>query len=135
MTKITTITELMEYLEDNHDGAYGLRGASKTDMSHNYAEGDFMEKSLDLSDERDCDYSEDTELLKGTCAIGVSDLMFEKELSERYDNAKGYANCHHKTNTVYLVCGEYYEYGEDQGESILWNWEGGARIIATVEIA
>lgn len=130
MKKITTVAELMDELTKS--GYFGLRGASEHDIE--IADRGYLDCSLDLFDRRDCDYDEDADLLSGTSAISVNDFMSEDELTARYNDALGYAQNHHGTNTVYLLSDDCKEYGEDENEVILGHNGYGADIVAIVEL-
>ncbi len=115
-------------------GYYGFRGASERDLEI-LQEGEYLYASLDLWDERDCDYSDDAEKLNGTSAITITEYMDMDELKKWYDYAKGYADNHHGTGVVLFVYGDFSDYGDDEHESVLrCDFEDGAKVIAEVAL-
>lgn len=135
MREFKTAQEIVDYMEANF-AQYGVRGASERDEQANYNEGDFMGFSLDLCDERDCEYDEDAEELDGTCAIGINQMMYDDDVAKAVEMARGYAGNHHCTNIVYLICGKDSEYGADEQEVIINNSDitgyRGAQVVGVV---
>ncbi len=130
MKTITTIEELMEIL--NNSKNYGLRGASEHDIE--IADRGYLDCSLDIWDERNCDYDENADKLNGTSAIYVSNEIGEVEVINRYNMAKGYAKNHHMTNIVYLISDRSFEWGIDDNEIVLGHNGYGADVEAIVEL-
>lgn len=125
------LEQVLEIMESN-TGYYGFRGASKRDLEV-LKNGEYLDASLDLWDERDCDYRKDTDKLNGTSAITVTEYMDMDELKNRHEYAKVYADNHHKTGIVLLVYGDNSEYGDDEREVVLkCDFENGAKVIAEV---
>lgn len=125
------LDEIMEMMEQNA-GYYGLRGASKHDLEM-LKNREYLDASLDLWNERDCDYQEDAERLNGTSAICITEYMGIDELKKWYDYAKGYADNHHGTGVVLFVYGDNSDYGDDEHEVLLkCDFESGAKVVAEV---
>jgi hypothetical protein len=77
----------------------------------------------------DWDYENDIrseELLDGTCAVGIWNIEEESEVIEKAQEHVGdYAE-----DYIYLVTGESYEYGADDGEIIITE----CRVIGVIEL-
>lgn len=130
MKKIN-LEQVMEIMEQQ-TGYFGFRGASRHDLEA-LKDREYLDASLDLWDERDCDYQENADKLNGTSAICITEYMDVDELKKIYDYAKGYADNHHGTGVVLFVYGDTCEYGDDDREVILRaDFENGAKIIAEV---
>lgn len=134
MKTITTVEELMNELENGGYNYYGLRGASEHDLEILDSGRDYLDCSLDLWDERDCDLKDDVDCLNGTSAIFVDDYMSLDVLKDRYTTALGYATNHHGTQTVYLLGDKNGEYGDDEGEIVLGSNGCGADVLAIVNL-
>lgn len=132
MKTITTVEELMNELENGGYNYYGLRGASEHDKEILDSGRDYLDCSLDLWGERDCDFEDDVDCLNGTSAISVNDYMSLDELKERYNKALGYATNHHGTQTVYLLADKNGDYGDDEHEVVLGSNGCGADVLAIV---
>lgn len=129
--KKMNLEQIMEIMEQN-TGYYGFRGASKRDLEI-LKNNEYLSASLDLWDERDCDYQEDTKRLNGTSAITINEYMDMNNLRKWYDYAKGYADNHHGTGIVLFAYGDNNDYGDDEHEVLLkCDFEEGAKIIAEV---
>lgn len=127
------LEEVMEIMEQE-TGYYGFRGASRRDLEI-LKGGEYLDASMDLWDERDCDYQEDADKLNGTSAICITEYMDMDELKKWYDYAKGYADNHHETSVVLFVYGDYSDYGYDEHETMLrCDFEDGAKVIAEVAL-
>lgn len=125
------LEQVMEIME-RETGSYGFRGASKHDLEL-LENGEYLDASLDLWDERDCDYQEDAERLNGTSAICITEYMDAEELRGRYNYTRGYADNHHGTGVVLFVAGDHEEYGDDEHEVVLrCDFEDGAKVVAEV---
>ncbi len=123
--------QVMELMEQE-TGNYGFRGASKHDLE-TFKDGGYLDASLDLWDERDCDYQEGADRLNGTSAICITEYMAIDELKKWYDYAKGYADNHHGTGVVLFVYGDNSDYGYDDHEVLLkCDFEDGAKVVAEV---
>ena len=125
------LEQIMEAME-RETGNYGFRGASKRDLEI-LKDGEYLDASLDLWDERNCDYQDGAERLNGTSAIGINEYMGIDEVKKWYDYAKGYADNHHKTGVVLFVYGDNSDCGDDDHEIVLkCDFESGAKVIAEV---
>ncbi len=125
------LEQVMEIME-RETGNYGFRGASQRDLDLT-ASGEYLDASLDLWDERDCDYQEDVERLNGTSAISINEYMEMDEIRKWYEYAKGYADNHHGTGVVLFVYGDNSDYGYDEHEVLLkCDFEEGAKVMAEV---
>lgn len=129
--KKMSLEEVMEIME-RETGYYGFRGASRHDLE-TLKDREYLDASLDLWDERDCDYQEDADKLNGTSAICITEYMDVDELKKWFDYAKGYADNHHGTGVVLFVYGDYSDYGDDEHETVLrCDFEDGAKVIGEV---
>lgn len=129
--KKMSLNEVMEIMEQEM-GNYGFRGASKHDLEV-LQNSEYLDASLDLWDERDCDYQEDADKLNGTSAISITEYMDMDELKKWYDYAKGYADNHHETGVVLFVYGDDSDCGTDDHEVVLkCDFESGAKVVAEV---
>lgn len=129
--KKMNLNQVMDLMEQE-TGNYGFRGASKRDLEI-LKEREYLDASLDLWNERDCEYRDDAEKLNGTSAICITEYMDMDELKKMYDNAKGYADNHHNTGIVLFVYGDTSEYGDDDNEVLLkCDFEDGAKVVAEV---
>lgn len=135
MRKITTIEELIEELETVSYNYYGLRGATAHDLEIIASGRDYLDCSQDNWAERDCDWHDEAEMLNGTSALAVDEYMADSELMQRYNDALGYAQCHHTTQVVLLVADKCAEEGTDPNEIVIGSNGCGANVIAVVEIA
>ena len=129
--KKMNLNQIMDMME-LETGYYGFRGASKRDLEI-LQDGEYLDASLDLWNERDCDYKEDVDRLNGTSAICITEYMDMDELKKWYDYAKGYAENHHNTGIVLFVYGDSCDSGDDKNEALLkCDFEDGAKVIAEV---
>lgn len=130
--KKMSLKEVMETMEQEA-GYYGFRGASRHDLE-TLKGRECLDASLDLWDERDCDYQEgDSDKLNGTSAICITEYMEMDELKKWFNYAKGYADNHHGTGVVLFVYGDYSDCGDDEHETVLkCDFEDGAKVIAEV---
>lgn len=127
------LEQVMDIME-RETGCYGFRGASKRDLEI-LKKSEYLKASIDLWDERDCDYKEDRDTLNGTSAICITEYMEMDELKKRYDYTKGYADNHHDTGVVLFVYGDSSDYGDDEREILLkCDFEEGAKVIAEVAL-
>lgn len=127
------LEQIMDMMEQE-TGSYGFRGASKHDLEI-LKDGEYLDASLDLWDERDCDYKEDVDRLDGTSAIVITEYMDMDELKKMYDYTKGYADNHHGTGVVLFVYGDYSDYGDDEHETVLrCDFCDGAKVVAQVSL-
>lgn len=125
------LEQIMDIME-RKSGGYGFRGASKRDLEI-LQSGEYLDASLDLWDERDCDYKEEVDKLHGTSAIVITEYMDMDELKKWHDYAKGYADNHHGTGVVLFVYGDFSDQGYDEHEIVLrCDFESGAKVIAEV---
>lgn len=129
--KKMNLEQVMEIMEQE-TGYYGFRGASKRDLEI-LQEGEYLDASLDLWDERECTYQEGADRLDGTSAIAITEYMNITELKKWYGYAKGYADNHHGTGIVFFVYGDFSDCGDDEHETVLrCDFEDGAKVIAEV---
>lgn len=129
--KTMNLEEVLRQMEQE-TRYYGFRGATKKDLEL-AGSGEYLGKSLDLWDRRECDYNEGAKSLDGTSAITITEWMDIEELRDAFNYAMGYAKNHHGTGVVLLVSGDNSEYGDDEREIILKDdFENGAKIIAQV---
>lgn len=129
MKTFTSVKEIMELLE--RIDIAGLRGISKRDESLLSTGAEYLKASCDNWDSRECEYCKNK--LNGTSAVGINDNMVEDRILQAYKKAKIYADYYHNTGMVYLIIGEEYEYGYDEGEYVFKSdFEEGARVLGRV---
>ena len=112
--KEVILNEMIKYKSSHeHERTfYGIR----TDYNF-YNEGDRVRNSYDCY----WDNEEDT-MLDGTCATGCFPTWYDEDDLDDIETA---INIHKKNGYegkyIYLICGNDYDYGDDEGEVILKN--------------
>lgn len=119
-----TAQEIMKVMEENKGqfSVFGIRG-DDIDMKI----GEYFQFSHDMVYE---DYYGEEKLLDGSCAIGIEDPD-EDDIQNALDHiTKTYLYKH-----LYVVAGDDYDYGNDDGEFIInnCNGENGAVVLAVIK--